>query len=362
MTKSISARYLIAYIWTGMTLFTCFSASSQPATNLESEIIKLIRYETNMRIEDFPVLSVAAINEQGIEYVSYHYGNPVKNNNETIQNQIFEIGEISQIYSSYLFYHLQQNRILSVSDSITAHLHVKNTSLEKYTLNNLLMNTTGLPEKAPKDIFEYNEAAEEKEKTLEDLIQSYSNTNIKNDIHSFNNTDYALLGRIIEEAHRKNYSTSLNQYLPFSLQFREIHTTAPEFILGHNRIGQAVTSKAKDIYYSANGIICSMKTLTEFIEFLLNDTINEKYFNFVLGDSIENSRFSNVMRHRGWNSVEVSKNKKILLQQGKTEGFISFTAIYPEGKTAVILLTNTSISTEGLGFFILRMVSNYWKK
>lgn len=356
----LSLKYTVQNILSFAALLLSFSAISQPATNLASEILKLVRYETNIDLKDFPRLSVAVISENGIEYISYSRGVPLTDPAQAAEHEIFEIGELSQIYTSFLFYHLQKEQKLSTSDAITAYIQPESAFLSETTLDNLLMNTTGLPHKRPKDIFQPGYPSEEQAETLDDLIHHYSRP-LNGSKHSYNNVDYALLGDILGRISGTDYSAAVNRCLPENFRLPEI-TGDFEPVMGHNRIGQVVPPKIKDIYYPADGIKCSLMTLTKFIEFLLKDTINEKYLNFVTDESIGNSRFPQLTRHRGWNSAEVSKNTKILLQQGKTEGFTSFTALYPEGKTAVVLLANTSANTEGLGYFILRMVSNYWKK
>ncbi len=332
---------------------------SQKNTHLEKEVLKLLRNETNIQLEDFPIMSIAIIEKDTIQYLFFNKGSSV-DNIEFYRHYIYEIGEMTQIFTAYLFYHLQLQGMISSNDSLSTHLNVKENPLEYLIVDNLLMNTTGLPNKLIKDVFD--EDIEELEiNSIQQLVDLYNNSTIKFGSHSFNNYDYSILGYILKNVSGSTYLEKLNEFLPIDSRITSVESLHKKLVAGHNRIGDIVPPMKADILFTANGIKTSIQDLSNYIQFLMVDSTNINYFNFVMEESVENSRFNLVIKHRGWNSVEVNKSDKVLLQQGKTDGFTSFVAIYPRGEKAIVLLTNSSNSTEGLGFFILRMVSNFWK-
>ena len=349
-------------------------SSSAQITELRSQIDKIIKYDTQLIVEDNPGFVISIIDQDSTYHLSY--GNTFSDSSTPPDpSDIYEVGSVTKSFSALLTLTLEERGYLSLKDPVNSHLHRnhQNPRLENITIHDLLVHTSGLP-KHP-DLFGRKMKDPQnpyKNYDKGDLL-SYFSGFIAEEEPSFeySHTNYALLEIILENATGSDLQQLMQKYLwsPMKMDNTFIEwNKEKEFDIspGYDKASRITKPWEYKSFIASEGIKSSCQDLSSFINFQLNDDIQGSLSNAIAKAQeiqVPNSLNKSISSAYGWQVFSRDKDGyPIYTYTGRTSGHNAFIAYIKETKTAVIILSNSVLGTEDLGLQVLRLINYNWKR
>lgn len=196
------------------TIISCQEKKS--VSNQNNKVVGITNYLDSL--EGFSGAVLIAKNDSILFEKAYgyaHIGHQVKNGKDTKFNQ----GSIGKSFTAVSILQLAQNNQLDLNDNIGKYLpnYPNETIRDSITIYHLLTHTSGLPHFFAKKNF--LDASKDLYRTMDDLKPLYENEPLESnpgEIFSYRNTNYVVLGRIIEKISGKNYDDYVEENI-FSL-------------------------------------------------------------------------------------------------------------------------------------------------
>ena len=348
----------------------CGSLGSQ-SSNLKNEINKIIEYDTEINFEKTPGFIVAVVDGDSTFYSSF--GHSSRSQLESIEkDDIFEIGSVSKVFTSLLWFKFMEEEGLSLQDKVNDLLpeEYSNPRLKNLTIYDLINHTSGFPripeyfgkkQKNTLDPYAYF--------TKDDLSQYYQNfvPSPYREKFNYSHVNYAILELILEINSGKSFHDLMNTeiFTPLNMKnsfidFFEDKNITP----GYNRAMRKVKPWNFSSFAGSEGIKSTAEDLCQIIRVNLGLNYPTLYTAIENQQKIsEKTNYNDkIMMANGWHVVDQGKKYDIYTHTGKTSGHTAFLAFVKETKTGVVILSNSSWGVEDLGFLILRMINYNWKR
>lgn len=369
--NKINNKFAFLYL-----ILTCNLLNIQAQTLSQSNGLQLIVQKAVVPYFKQPnthALAIAIIDSSN--FYTYYFGELDKDNpNLPDSNTIFSIGSISKVFTASILSSLIEEKIIELNDTITKFLPDSlsqlNPNLKKITIKQLATHTSGLP-KEP-----YNLQLNSEDKTnpysnytiknlFEFLVKfkkTNTNTNKKNNTFLYSHTGYGLLGHILEFATKKSYADLLQQYIKKTLQINNISIPLNnnKTVKGHLFSGESTLPRNFNTMYGSEGLCSDLNSLVKFVYANL-DTSNHLYpiFN-KCHTPIEKALPNNVLIGLGWYILKLSNNKKqpsIITHSGRSGGYSNYLGFVKKSKTAVIILSNSSLAVDEIGIELIKVLN-----
>jgi len=338
---------------------------------LRMEIDKILRYDTEISLKNTPGFIVGIIDNDSTYYFSF--GHKTKNENNTIdQNDIFEVGSITKVFTSSVVASLEAKNIISYRDKINDFLPIEyqNPRMDNTFVEDLINHTSSLPKrpsffgKKEKNVQNPYEIY-----SVKDLLTFYKDFIPEKKQFQYSHTNYALLEIIIETVTGKKYNDVLYEEILRPNKMTQTFVDFPEQKLdfispGYDRAQRKVAPWTFNSFKASEGLKTSMGDMLLFIKGKLKQSNHRNNSNTkgVVIDSLSGIGFNHRLGlSNGWHTIDM-KNFKIITHTGKTSGHNAFAAMINETKTAVVIFANSSTGTEDLGLQVLRMLNYNWKR
>ncbi len=153
-----------------------------------------------------------ALNENNKVVFAKAYGfADLETNKKLDENSKLKIGSITKIFTATMIMQLVDEKKLSLDSKLSA-FYPKIVNADKITIHHLLHHRTGIPDylnddETSKDkIYVYNS----KEKMV-DVIRKYESAFEPNSKHKYSNSNYYLLGLILENVTKKSFADNLDK-------------------------------------------------------------------------------------------------------------------------------------------------------
>lgn len=269
------------------------------------------------------------------------------------ENSIFQLGSITKQITAAVILKLQEQRKLSVNDRISKYFpsYPKGDSI---TIRQLLSHTSG--------IYNYTENGQwmQQEVTTPHnraaMIATFSDKPLKfspgMDM-SYSNSNYMLLGYIIEDVTKMPYYQAVRKYIFEPLQMRHsgfdfVRLSDPDKAVGYSRPGQPAPSVDSSVSYAAGAAYSTTGDLAKWHEGLLHHKI--------IGKASAEEGFTPVKGRYayGW-IVDSIAGKRRMGHGGGIHGFNTNFERVPEDDAYVILLSNVSNGSLNV------ITDNIWK-
>lgn len=339
--------------------------------DLKKQINKIIRYDTEIDYKQTPGFVIGVIDGDSIFYQSF--GQATKNADIQIdRDDIFEIGSTSKVMTSLLSMILIKEGLFTIDSKVNDLLpdNSKNPRLENLTIWDLINHNSGfskIPEYFGKK--QKNSLDPYAHFLKSDLLNYYSNyiPKKKNDSFSYSHTNYALLEVIMENKTGIAFHDLMDQKIFAPMNMHNSFVNFPEnreITDGYNRAMRKVDPLHFPSFAGSEGVKSTMTDLCVFLKTILNS--DDHIYKEIIGDQLtvqgETNYNDKIFIANGWHVVDQGKKYNIFTHTGKTSGHSSFVGFIKETKTAVVILSNSSIGTKDLGFLVLRMINNNWKR
>lgn len=185
---------------------------SQIGFSQEIDVKKLDAYFKALE-ENQKIMGSVVIAKEGkpIYTKSIGFANVEKGIKNT-ENTYFRIGSITKIFTSILILKAVEERKLNLNDKLSKfYPNIKNA--EKITIENMLQNRSGLANYTdnPKFYEQLNKTISEKE--MVDKIESYKIRFEPDTKFEYSNSNFVLLGYIVEKVFKKSYEDLVQNYI-----------------------------------------------------------------------------------------------------------------------------------------------------
>ena len=347
-------KKLIYLLTTLVTLISC--TNKKTVSSQYTKVGEIVNYLDS--IEGFSGAVLIAKNDSILLQKAYgfaHLGNKVKNNTDTK----FSYASIGKSFTAVATFQLIQAGKLSLDDPIGKFLpsYPNKTVRDSITIRLLLTHRSGLPDYFYSDTF--LNTPKEKFRTIESLTNLYEDEPLQfkpNEQFSYRNTNYIVLGRIIETVSKMSYDNYIKKHIFSKANMQN----TGNFDIDHIIENEAENYTLSDVYpnqlqkaffmsavkgSSAGGGYTTINDLYKFaLAFKNNKLLNADYTNFMKKEP-ENGTYGYGMQFAG------AKGSGIYGHSGGHFGVGAEWRIFEKQNYTVILLTNKDLDQ---GFFDAR--------
>lgn len=345
------------------------NASTQNREELRTEIEKIIRFDTELDFKQVPGCIVGIIDGDSTYVFSFGKYNSEKRSRKINEDDVFETGSITKLYTSYILYQLEKEGKCDLTDKVNQYIPdiFQNPRLDHLSLISLINHQSGLPlrphgfgskDKQLQNPYMYY--------TEEDVLKFFRDYIPEKEGFIYAHTNYALLEIIIQQITGMDYDDVFKKYIIDPLQLNHTFVDFPEqkdnyIVPGYDKSGSEVKPWVFSSFRGSEAVKTSMHDALVFVkniihpeETSLSDTIGNT-------DNFGGKTFNDYLEiEEGWHILKV-KDKKLGIHTGRTSGHSGFMGIMKDTQTAVIVFSNSWIGTGDLGMQILRMINHNWK-
>lgn len=229
---------------------------AEPMTTLHGELEKELN--TYIQLQKSPGVSAAVSLDGSIVYSGQAGFSNLELGAQTSADSVFRIGSLTKQFTAAAIMKLQENNRLNINDSILDHLSGIPSSWRTVKIENLLNHTSGIPSYTnfPSDISGRDGLIEHK-----DVIDIIRNKNLEfNPGYKwhYSNSNYYLLGMIIEKVSGKNYDQFLTEDLLSPLSPHNISYCYTDKIIKNRASGYVKDRSTENTVIWKNSIFINM--------------------------------------------------------------------------------------------------------
>jgi CubicO group peptidase (beta-lactamase class C family) len=277
-------------------------------------------------------------------------------------NSIFPVGSITKTFTATIILYLQEHHKLSISETLIKYFPNYRYA-QKITIENLLNNTSGLFEISLDS--RYHADRPFSQNNFWNIIKDKPLVPASNSKFENNNSNYLLLGYIIEKITGKSYEQNVREIIFAKAGMKHsgfdfARLTSTNKSVGYHITDDTVRSASvlydSTVTYSAGALFTTVGDLYLWYKALsTNLIISKKSFDEAVTPYNESYGY-------GW-QVAMAYNKVQWEHNGEISGFSSSFKLLPDDNACVIILRNEDIypSVVSVGIFsILYNIPNYY--
>jgi CubicO group peptidase (beta-lactamase class C family) len=271
----------------------------------------------------------------------------------------FRIGSLTKQFTAALVLLLQQDGKLSLSDTIGARLPDAPAAWSKITIAQLLHHTSGIPDFTHDPRFAVWSASPRTPKEIMALVAGKPLDFPTGGKFAYSNTNYEILGAIIEKVSGKTYGELLRSRLLDPLGLKDTGLDADDLILPRRALGYArddaggltyARSESMTVPWAAGSMYSTTGDLARWDQALfggkaLSAASLAQMTTPGLGDY---GLGLDIARHAG---------EPIIWHNGGIEGFHSYLAWLPQRRLIVVVLSNDEGPAEIIGARLIEVAS-----
>ncbi len=321
-------KFIILFV---LALFSSMSIKAQEINKEKLDSLFTILEDNNK------TMGSAVVSKEGKTIYSNSIGyayfkDSIKNSGKTK----YRIGSITKMFTATLIFQLVDTGKVNLDDKLSGFFpEIPNS--EKITIGNLLNHTSGLfSVNAAKDFNPYVALTHEQ---MLDKMASHKPVFEPNIKVEYSNTNFILLGYILEKKYKKPYSEILKEQITDKLGLENTYYGGKIVISNNEAAGYSFTQKWEvqaetdmSLPHGAGAIISNPKDLTIFIEALFN------------GKLISDSSFKQMITIRdemGYGIGGTKFNDRMIYgYSGGIDGFNSMLIYDPTNKISVAVTAN----------------------
>jgi CubicO group peptidase (beta-lactamase class C family) len=257
----------------------------------------------------------------------------------------FPIASVTKTFTAALVMKLLQQGRLALEDPLCKFLAPCPESWRAITLRHLLLQTTGIPDYARDRDFI---AKVRQRQSLPELIGVFRDRPLEftpGARHAYSNSNYILLGAVLEKASGRSYEALLREHIFEPLGMRHSGLDDTSLVLAKRASGYSPSGKGRvhaqfvdsSWLYAAGGIYSTVGDLLLWERALQSGSVLPKE-EIAQMWSPEHGSYG-----FGWQLLAPSPewlNRRVVFHAGGITGFASDLLIYPDEKVTVVVLAN----------------------
>lgn len=263
---------------------------------------------------------------------------------------VFRLGSLSKPFTAVAIAQLAQKGALKTEDPIVKYVQDLPKSWKGVTLHQLLTHSSGVPNYTSQPGFWRQVVMHPN--TPQELVSLVRNQplDFEPGRHwGFSNTNYILLGMVIEQVTKQRYPDYLRQAVLDPLEMKNTGYDVASVVLKHRAHGYTLSPHGlvnatyvdMSVPYSAGGLYSTARDLLRFDQALYSDQLlnanwRERVFTAHILTTVDSSSHGYgwfIAREKGW--VQHT-------HEGGFPGFSTMLARYPEARSTIVLLSNLS--------------------
>ncbi len=310
----------------------------------------------------FPGLQVSVRSKDGNVWTGSQGFIDINNQINTTSCSRYLVGSVSKMFTSVLILKLQEENLLSINEDIKNILepelinNIENAN--EVTIKNLLMHTSGIRDylgvKYQIDRLNTSKLLLTPREKLEYIYDKSSNFE-PNEKYDYSNTNYVLLGLIIEEVTGFTLEEAVELYISDSISLENTFQGTPSdpipsgtarayLEIAKGQFKDVMDFALSDAATGDGGIISNSQDLLYFIEKIVDTTlVSSTSYNLMLDNKVE-------IKEGKWYGLGLEQEYKDygfrIAHTGGTEGYTSFLMNYPESNVTIAVCLNSSTSNE----------------
>ena len=341
-------------------------AEAQTRTQIQKSVENVIYHDAKVQFKDTPGFIIGLI--AGDSTYVFSYGSQSKTVDIPITDStLFELGGASKIFTASLIELLVQQGELDYDMPLDKYLPKGNQKQTEVlpSIFDLVSHQSGLP-RVPVDfgVKEVQVGNPYAHFSKQDLGHFYNNHTFEKSpqAYSYSNLGYALLETAIEHTTKQSFETTLQNtlLLPYQLQDTRIQLGNQQAQLspGYSIIGKKVGPWDCPSFSGATGIKSSMRDLLDFVQLQLSDDNFSSMHQKITPTLVDRNSYT----AKGWHVITLKKYYDMIVHTGSTAGHQTFIGLVKETNTGVVILSNSKLGTNGLGYFLVKLLNNNFKK
>lgn len=295
-------------------------------------------------INNFPnetEFAVAIIKNKSVSY----YG--TKRENDTLkliknQNNVFEIGSITKIFTTHLFINTLNNGLInSIDNLVNNHTDFKIYDNRKISFKQLANHTSGLMGDVGVSIFKAQNPYKnfDVKRLKKELNNKKSYLNKPGEKYRYSNIGMGLLSQSVCSLNNKSFENLLQEQIFKPLKMQNSTTDKSKvktrLVQGYNWKGKSTSNWDFGVLEGAGAILSTVEDLAQYAQY---NFIQLKADLAIMTQPSYNIK-NDLAVGLGWH-IKTLNNNKALWHNGGTGGYKSSMLIDYENEIAVIVLTN----------------------
>lgn len=305
--------------------------------NLDSE--KLDKYLQLLEENDKMMGAIALYKENKFVYKNFLGKASIEQNIPISEKSIFRVGSISKTFTSTMIFQLIEEGKLSL-DTRLAYFYPEIKNADKITISHMLGHRSGIYSLT--DDPEYNNyfTKPKSKSEIVAMIESYDPVFEPDERSAYSNSNYVLLGFIIENLTDSNYSEQLksriteklnlkNTYYGNKIDLEENEVESFRYVDNSWTIAEETDMS---IPHGAGAVVSTVEDLCIFISALFEEKL-------ISASSL--NEMKTIVDGYGKGIFQIPFNEKSAFgHNGGIDGFLSMLAYFPEEKTAYAFTSN----------------------
>jgi len=354
LTWSMLLVVAIAIIGGGMKLLPgILNRGLSPAVSASTQVAALDHFFTT---EQFSGAVLVARAEKIL--LSKGYGMADWQHNIANRSQtIFRIGSVTQQFTAMAILLLQGQGKLHVQDPICTYIDACPAAWRPITIHQLLTHTSGIPDYT--SFSDYNATKGQPTSTAQ-LLARFKGKPLDfspGSMFSYSNSEYAVLGAIIEKVSGEAYATFLQQAIfgPLHMNqtsYDQSYPSLPDHATGYDRPRVPTDYIDMSVPFAAGALASTVDDLYRWDQAIFNGTfasralLQEMFTPQALICPTPHSgscgQYSEEHYGYGWFlDKEANSGRNVIFHPGSSDGFSALNEYFPDQKITVILLSNS---------------------
>lgn len=313
-------------------------------------------------------LSIGIIKNGKTEF--YNYGSlTAKDSSKPTQQNIYEIGSITKTFTASLLVQMSEEGLVKLDDPISKYLPKGVCDLEGekvITLQDLSSHYSGLPRLAsnffPTVTDHSNPYTGYNKDHLYEYLKTFKGVDRAKRKVDYSNLGVELLGHILTIVSKQSYEEMLQERIFKPLEMNNTTITFNEnhlkkLVKGHNEMGMITSNWDFPHFGGAGAIRSTTEDMMKYIQaqFTIETFAKTHTTRLTMGGSTKIGL--------GWiTTPSQSTGENIVWHNGGTGGYRSFTGFVKNYNFGVIVLNNTPLSVDEIGFLVLDYLVGQEKK
>lgn len=304
-----------------------------------------------------PGIQVALAKNGTMLYTQAYGFSNVATQQATQASTIFEIGSITKQFTAALILKLQEQGKLQVDDSVSTYLPEYGFP-PAITLRMLLNHTSGLQNYTSFPLYaEWSVVGASEDAVLTEVTRHPLNFQ-PGTAYSYSNSNFFVLGAIIEKVTGASYEANLQQYIFTPLKLANTYYSLPPASLaatGYTSVGDPALVVPRSAPFAAGALSSTVSDLVAWDNALINGKV-------VSPASFKAMTTSNGFVTAGASygfglTLDTYNNRSIISHGGAINGFTAFNLVFlDDGFTVVVLVNKDSADPGALATNILNAV------
>jgi CubicO group peptidase (beta-lactamase class C family) len=260
----------------------------------------------------------------------------------------FRIASTTKQFTAAAILLLQEKRLISVHEPVVQYLPDLPAAWRTVTVHQLLLHTSGIPNYTPQSETARLDVIGTSPQGLVDLVKDMPLEFEAGTKRLYSNTNYALLGMIVERVSSLSYADFVDQFLLAPLGLKNTGFDWPDRIVLRRAAPyrwdadgwKNVQQEAATVLYSAGGLYSTVGDLFHWEEAMHQDGL--------LSAASRRAMFTpypettDGAQSEGYGVILAMDHKQpVQIATGNATGYSSAVFYYPESKTSVVVLSNS---------------------